>query len=155
MGGETMRPELNTVFAATRLRLYEDTEFLLVRLPPHAYLPLLSGLVRLHDSRFQSVVRAPAEVTLIAPVDLWAGLRADFPEATIDTPWRLITLDITIPLDVYGYMEQVARVCAEQGASVIMVSAYSTDHLLVTDARYAATRDALQAFIDQCRAATG
>ena len=43
MGGETMRPELNVVFAATRLQLYEDTEFLLVSLPPHAYLPLLSG----------------------------------------------------------------------------------------------------------------
>ena len=63
------------------------------------------------------------------------------PGVTVDTPWRLITLDISIPLDVYGYLEVITGLVAEQGASVLVASGYSTDHLLIPADYYPAVRD--------------
>ena len=152
MDVEALRPDLLPVFAATTLRTYADTDFALVSLPPRVYVELLAALVPLHDLRFQAIVREPAEVSLIAPCDLWARIAGGFPDATVDAPWKLITFDISIPLDVYGYLEQITHLCARQGSSVIVASGYSTDHLLVAAAHYPAVLDALQAFIDRCRA---
>jgi hypothetical protein len=153
MAVDTVRRELRAVFAATRLRLDEENTFTLVRLPTAAYPDLLLLLGSLRDLRFQATVREPAEVTLILPADLWDGIGAGYSGATVGTPWRLITLDITIPLDVYGYLEVIAGLCAEQGASLLVASGYSTDHLLIQAEYYPAVRDRLQAFIDECRLA--
>ncbi|HMA35467.1 MAG TPA: hypothetical protein VKY74_13440 [Chloroflexia bacterium] len=155
MDVEALRPDLRAVFAATRLRTDEETDFILVSLPPDSYYELLTTVASLRDTRFQATVRAPNEVTLIAPRDLWERISMGFPSATVDTPWKLITLDITLGLDVYGYIEQVARLCAGLEASLIIASGYSTDHLLINAEHYPAVRDALQSFIDRCRSAAG
>jgi hypothetical protein len=152
MDVDTVRPDLLPVFAATTLRTYGDTEFVLVSLPPRVYFELLTALAPLHDLRFQAIIREPAEVSLIAPFDLWARIAGRFPDATVDVPWKLITLDISIPLDVYGYLEHITHLCAQQGSSVIVASGYSTDHLLIAAAHYPAVLNALQAFLDRCRA---
>lgn len=152
MDVESIRPELCRVFAATKLLTDGGVDFALVSLPPASYFELLTALSAQHDLRFQATVRESAEVSLIAPQDLWERISYRFPAATVDAPWRLITLDISIPLDVYGYMEQVARVCADQEASVIVASGYSTDHLLVSAEHYLSVLSALQSFIGACRA---
>ncbi len=154
MGVEDMRVELRQVFAATNLRTHPEIDFSLVSLPPAGYAELLGALAAVHDGRFQSVVREPAELTLIAPNDLWLRVAGRFPHATVSTGWKLITLDITIPLDVYGYLEEVARLCASVGSSVIVAGGYSTDHLLVQMQHYPAVLAALQGFVDACRAAS-
>ncbi len=151
MDAEALRPALRAVFAATRLRTDEATDYALVRLPPAAYPELAARLGALPDTRFQATVREPREVSLILAVDLWAQLAPAFVGATLDAPWRLITLDISIPLDVYGYLEVITRLCAAQGASLLVASSYSTDHLLIHSEHYPAVRTALQAFLDRCR----
>lgn len=153
MDADALRPALRAVFAATRLQTDEATDYVLVRLPPAAYPALAVWLATLDDTRFQATVREPHELSLILAADLWAQLAPAFSEATLDAPWRLITLDISIPLDVYGYLEAVTRLCAAQGASLLVASSYSTDHLLVHSDHYRAVCVALQAFIDRCRLA--
>lgn len=153
MAVDALRPELRAVLAATRLRTADDLDLILVSLPAESYAELLGALARLRDPRFQTVVRERGEVTLVVPSDLWAGLSDYFTAHAVYAPWRLITLDITIPLDVYGYLEQVARACASAGAPVLVASGYSTDHLLIHADHYPAARAALQALIDRCRAA--
>jgi len=153
MDVELVRPELRQVFAATQLLTYPEMEFALVSLPPRSYYEVLAALAPMHDMRFQTIVREPAEVTLIAPRDLWERISTRFPTATVDVPWMLITLDISIPLDVYGYLEQIARLCAAQGASLLVASGYSTDHLLITADHYQGVLETLQGFIEHCRTA--
>jgi hypothetical protein len=151
MDAEPLRADLYNVFAATNLITFPDIEFALVGLPSDSYYEVLTAIAAQRDPRFQATVRTPSEVTVIIPKDLWELISVGFPRATVDAPWKLISLDITIPLDMYGYLEQVTRVCAEQGASVMLASGYTTDHLLVAAERYQPVIAALQSFIDHCR----
>lgn len=45
--------------------------------------------------------------------------------------WSLLTFDVVLPFDLVGFLAVVAGALAEQDVSVFVLSAYSTDHVLV------------------------
>ena len=47
--------------------------------------------------------------------------------------WRAITFDAILPFEVVGFLALVSEALAQVGVSVFVVSAYSTDHLLVKE----------------------
>ncbi|MBX0325491.1 ACT domain-containing protein [Halomicroarcula sp. F13] len=49
----------------------------------------------------------------------------------VDRGWRRLTFDVTLPFDLVGFLSVVASALADADVSVFVVSAYSTDHVLV------------------------
>jgi hypothetical protein len=59
--------------------------------------------------------------------------------------WARLTFDVDLPFDLVGFLAVVASALAERDVSVFVLSAYSTDHVLVRrddlDAALAALTD--------------
>ena len=51
----------------------------------------------------------------------------------VDSDWRMLTFQIVLPLDLVGFLAEVSRVLADRGVSILALSAYSTDHILVKE----------------------
>ena len=45
--------------------------------------------------------------------------------------WKIITFDMLLPLDMVGWIAKVSDILADEGISILILSAYSTDHVLV------------------------
>ncbi len=135
------------LLAATRLRVPADS-FVLVRLPAAAYLALLGSLAQVAARGFFSLVRSAEETTLLAAEASWVEVADAWPDAVVETGWRLITLEQTIALDVAGYLAPLAQTLAASGIPLLVVSAFSTDHLLVREQHLPVALAALQQVID-------
>jgi hypothetical protein len=91
------------------------------------------ALAGLATGRFAGLVLERDEVSLAVSEDLWreSPLR---PEARSEAgPYRVITLDIDVDLDVTGYLAPAAALLAEAGVSIVPICAYLKDHLLVQE----------------------
>jgi hypothetical protein len=51
----------------------------------------------------------------------------------IEGRWRLITFDMILPFGLIGFIAQVSGALADENISLLAISAYSTDHILVKD----------------------
>ena len=47
--------------------------------------------------------------------------------------WRMITFDMQLPFDLVGFLSKVLAALAQEGIPVFVISAYSTDHILVRE----------------------
>ena len=59
--------------------------------------------------------------------------------ATIDAieseaGWRVLTFEVVLPFGLVGFLARVADALARVGVGIFVVSAYSTDHILVKHA---------------------
>jgi hypothetical protein len=67
---------------------------------------------------------------------------ADVDPTEVETGWTRLTFDVVLPFDLVGFLAVVATALAERDVSVFVLSAYSTDHVLV---RQGDTETALEA----------
>ncbi len=111
-----------------------------------ASLPLLQfrqALLAVHDlDDFVSVTRDKAEVTLIVAQEAWLAMAANFPGAKVEGDRRMIRFDTVLDFSVVGFIAEISRALAEEDISILSISTYLTDAVLVHDSRFA---DALQA----------
>lgn len=49
----------------------------------------------------------------------------------IEKNFRLITFDVFLPFNLVGFISKISQILADAGISIFIVSAFSTDHLLV------------------------
>jgi hypothetical protein len=49
----------------------------------------------------------------------------------VEGDWRLITFDMILPFGLVGFIAQVSGALAAEGISLMALSSYSTDHVLV------------------------
>jgi uncharacterized protein len=47
--------------------------------------------------------------------------------------WRLLTFDTVLPFELVGFLAVVAEALAREGISIVSISSYSTDHILVKE----------------------
>ena len=47
--------------------------------------------------------------------------------------WRIITFDMLLPMNLVGFIAKISNAIAEESVSILYISAYSTDHLLVQE----------------------
>ena len=50
-----------------------------------------------------------------------------------DNDWKIITFDMLLPIDMVGFIATVSNALAQEGISILWISAYSTDHLLIQE----------------------
>ncbi|HVT60120.1 MAG TPA: hypothetical protein VHR45_17215 [Thermoanaerobaculia bacterium] len=163
------------LWAATTLRVAPE-RYALVSLPP-SQLAEAAALLAGCTAAFCALVRERDEVSLTVPAELWAAartrLRAGAPGAPgapcdpgapgdprkpgdlfqEDAPYRVITFDIDLALNVVGYLAPATARLAAAGVPIVPQCAFRKDHLLVHETRIEAALGELQRLIDDCRRA--
>lgn len=51
----------------------------------------------------------------------------------IDKDWKIITFDMVLPLCLVGFLAKISKILADEKISIFVISAYSTDHILVKE----------------------
>ena len=51
----------------------------------------------------------------------------------IESDWKIITFDMVSPFGLTGFLSRVSDILADEGISILAVSSYSTDHILVKE----------------------
>ena len=49
----------------------------------------------------------------------------------ISRGWKILTFDMILPFELIGFLAKISSALAEENISIFVVSAYSTDHILV------------------------
>lgn len=60
-------------------------------------------------------------------------LPAEYVIEVDEDDWRIITFDMLLPMDLVGFIAKISNAIAEEGISILYISAYSTDHLLIQE----------------------
>jgi len=120
--------EMIPVFVSTKLKLH-PRGYMIVSLPVSEKEKPLE-LFKPLDS-FSSITVDIDEVSLILGVDDWETIKSNFPEYLVEGPYRVITFDIVLDLNLVGYLSIVSAVLADEGVSIYAISTYLKDHILV------------------------
>jgi hypothetical protein len=97
---------------------------------------------------FVALLREREEIALTLPDalrDRLAPLAAE-----VAGPFRVLTFDVTLPLDLVGFLAPAAARLAEEGVSIVPQCGFRTDHLLVRAQDLAAALRVLEAFVREC-----
>ncbi len=118
--------------ALAQAALYTDeTDYAIVQLPPGAILAA-AGVVAEIGEAFCALIVDKDEVSLIIPFEALADFGIRLPGHSASAkPYRLITFDIQLDLNLVGFMARISMALAEAGISIMPLAAYSRDHILV------------------------
>ncbi|MHB1415977.1 MAG: ACT domain-containing protein [Chloroflexota bacterium] len=143
------KDQLAPLLAATEI-VVGPTDMALVGVPVADVAPLAPRLPW-QDGEFLSLTVDDMEASLILPWQTWQSLAADFPQAHVAGPYRLLTFDIVLDLGLVGYLAAVTTTLADRGICVYALSAYSRDHLLIRAEEIDVARQALAEIVEAAR----
>ena len=136
-------------WARTTLHVWPG-DYLLASLPAGRMADAAALLAASPAGTFVALVRERAELALTLPEASRAGLTAL--GARMDGPYRVLTFDVALPLDLVGFLAPAAVRLAEAGVSIVPQCGFRTDHLLVRAADLEAARRTLEEFARECAA---
>jgi hypothetical protein len=97
---------------------------------------------------FVALVREREEVALTLPDALRPQLDALGGPAA--GPFRVLTFDVQLPLDLVGFLAPAAARLAEAGVSIVPQCGFRTDHLLVRAQDLETAQRVLAAYVREC-----
>ena len=80
---------------------------------------------------FGQIVVEPDLVTLVLKQASWRAVRAAFPQARVQQPFRAITFEVDFSLDVVGFLAAITAALAAAEVPLLAVCGFTKDHLLV------------------------
>jgi len=89
------------------------------------------------------VFRDSQEITLIFADDQSSGA-AIHDTVRIEEGWRLLTFSPELEMTLVGFIALVGRILANAGVSILALSSFSRDHVLIKEDRLEAALDALK-----------
>lgn len=109
--------------------------FFLISLPHKDWLKLLENpeLSPRMSAPFM-IFRDKWEVTLLLDEIDFGTIRYQIRDAKTAGNYRLLSFDVKLDFSVVGFLAEVARILAEAEISIIALSAFSRDHILVRQA---------------------
>jgi uncharacterized protein len=125
------KPSVVELLKKTRVEVAPDT-FFLVSLRHEDWLKLLENpeLSPRMTAPFM-VFSDKFEVTLLLDEIDFGTIRHAIRDAKFESGFRLLTFEIVLDFTVVGFLAEVARILAEAGISIVAISAFSRDHLLI------------------------
>ena len=111
-----------------------ETRFAVVSVPLDYYGEVIASLREVED--FVSVARDKEEITLIIAEEMWRKLEPRFPGAISQGNRRLIRFDTVLDFSVVGFIAEISHALAEADISILSISTYSTDAVLVHESRF-------------------
>jgi hypothetical protein len=137
------------VWARTALRVWPEL-YRIVSLPP-SLLREAAALLARGGGSFAALVLERDEVSLTLREDVFAGSPLRGRARATSPPYRAITLDAEVDLDVCGYLAPAATRLAEAGVPIVPQCAFARDHLLVPARDRKRAVRVLQDWIRDCR----
>lgn len=134
--------------ALARASLYTDGVLYVPVHLPAAAIVAAAGALAESGTPFSALIADKDEVTLILPQPEWESFAHRLPDHRTAAPYRLITFDLPLEFQLIGFMALVSRVLADAGVSILAISAFERDHLLVPADRFDAAWAALSAAKD-------
>jgi hypothetical protein len=133
----------------TRIQIAPET-FFLVSLRHEAWLKLLENpeLSPRMAAPFM-IFKDNFETTLLLDEIDFGALRAALRDAKTEGDFRLLTFDIELDFSVVGFLAEISRILAATGISIMALSAFSRDHLLIKQADLSKALKALRPYIDE------
>jgi len=115
----------------TRVEVAPET-FFLVSLPHNDWLKLLENpeLSPRMSAPFM-IFRDKWEVTLLLDDTDFGTIRYQIRDAKTAGNYRLLSFDVELDFSVVGFLAEVARILADAEISIVALSAFSRDHLLI------------------------
>lgn len=111
-----------------------QTIFAVASIPLSYYGEVITAIRNIEG--FISVTRDKDEITLILAEDLWHTIAADFPGSQAQLRRRMIRFDAVLDFSVVGFIAEVSRALADADVSILSLSTYRTDAVLVHEAKY-------------------
>ena len=140
--------EMMPIFASTKLKLRQH-KYMIVSLPVENKEKVLDLFKYL--SAFNSITIDTDEVSIIIRTNDWRHLRKEFPVRTSEGPYRIITFDIVLDLNLVGFLSVITDLLAEAGISVFAISTYLRDHILVKSGDVDEAMKILNELIEKCK----
>lgn len=85
---------------------------------------------------FVSLTRDKEEITMIVAEETWHKFAQRFPGAVAQEGRRLIRFDTVLDFSVVGFIAEVSRALADADISILSISTYRTDAVLVHESRF-------------------
>jgi hypothetical protein len=111
-----------------------ETRFAVASLPLDKYGEVIASLSDVDD--FVSLTRDKEEITLVVTEEVWRKLAPRFPGAVAQEGRRLIRFDTVLDFSVVGFIAEISRALAEADISILSISTYRTDAVLVHESRF-------------------
>lgn len=140
---------MDAALAFARASLYTDEVLYVPVHLPAAAIVAAAGALAESATPFSALISDKDEVTLILPQPEWEIFAHRLPDHRTAAPYRLITFDLPLDFELIGFMALVSRVLADAGVSILAISAFERDHLLVPATQF----DAAWAALDTARSA--
>lgn len=137
------------LWARTQVRVWPES-YSLVSLPTVSVADA-AQLVAAAAGTFAGLVLERDEVSITVPEELWAN-DALRPLAQSEAgPFRVITLDQDLALDVSGYLAPAAALFAEAEVPIVPQCGFLKDHVLVHEHDLDRAVELLQGLVARCR----
>ncbi len=136
---------LRSIFRRTKLVVLPE-DYLMIRLPVDAK-PIPGEWYRPLTTRYAVFVREPKDITLIIPRRKWLRMQTMFAKSLVSEPMKVIIFDIELGVNVYGFIAAISKVLADEKISIMPVSSYHRDHILVRKADLPRTVRLLRQFL--------
>lgn len=123
--------KVSEILRRARVEVQPET-FYLVALAHAAWLKLLENpeLSPRMTAPFM-IFRDRWETTLLLDETDFQTVRHAVRDAKTEGNFRLLSFDIELDFSVVGFLAEVARILAEQQISIVAVSSFSRDHILI------------------------
>ena len=120
---------LRKLFGRTKLVILPE-DYLMIRLPADTK-PIPGEWYRPATTRFAVFVREPKDITLIVPRRKWLRMQHMFKKPQVSEAMKVIIFDIELGINVYGFIAAISQVLANAKISLMPVSSFHRDHILV------------------------
>lgn len=131
-----------------------------VEIAPETY-----SLISLREAEFQKLLENPElsprmtapfmifkdkfEITLLLDETDFAGVRNNLENAKVETGFRLLTFEIVLDFNVFGFLAEIARILAEAEIPIVALSAFSRDHILIKQENLAKALKVLGEYVEE------
>lgn len=141
--------EISELLQKTRVEIAPDT-FTIVSLRNEDWLKLLENpeLSPRMTAPFL-IFKDKWEVTLLLDEIDFEAMRVGLRDAKIAKGFRLLSFDITLDFSVVGFLAFISNKLAEAEISIVALSAFSRDHLLIKQADLAKALKVLSEFVEE------
>lgn len=124
--------------------------FFLVSLPHKVWLKLLENpeLSPRMSAPFM-IFRDRWEVTLLLDEVDFGTIRYAIRDTKIQGNFRLLTFDVELDFSVVGFLAEISRILAGANISIVALSAFSRDHILINQQDLAKTLKVLGGYVKE------
>ena len=109
----------------------DDSTYVIVKLHPRA-ITVAAGIIAEIGEPFSALIVDKDEVSIMIVEDAITDFSNRLKDAEVgEVKYRLITIDVELPLDLIGFMARVSTALVDAGVSIMTYAAYTRDHFFV------------------------